>query len=157
MDSFISMKQKLEPLGLYDLDGSGEAVCELKSYAEGLDVLFDTLDELEREYFIPTAESFGLSRRESFINRERSDLSAPERRDELLYLEKSVGDLTDSGFAEFLSRLGLTDYTLDVDCYRAKIEITIYDQKTDGEKAFIQKRIRAEIPAHMTLTITYSQ
>lgn len=157
MGSLISMKQKLEPLGLYDLDGSGEAVCELKAYAEGLDILFDALDEMEREYFIPTAESFGLSRRENFICRENPEASVQDRRDELLYLEMSVGDLTDSGFAEFLGRIGLTDYSLNVDVYRVKVELTVRDQKTDGEKALIQKRVRAEIPAHMTLTITYSE
>lgn len=157
MDSFISMKNKLEPLGLYDLEGSGETVCELKAYAEGLNVLFDTLAELEREYYIPTAESFGLSRRESFVNRETPDLSVQERRDSLLYLEKSVGDITDSGFEEFLGRIGLNDYTVSIDRTRAKIDIAVSDQKTDGERAWIAKRIRAEIPAHMTLTVTYSQ
>lgn len=47
MESFLSMKQKLLPLGLYELDDNDETVWELKAYAEGLNTLFDTLDELE--------------------------------------------------------------------------------------------------------------
>ena len=158
MKSLVSMKQKLEPLGLYDLSGSGEVECELKAYAEGLDTLFDTLDELQREYFIQTAESYGLSRRESFEIRERAELPVQERRDSLMYYERTViTGLTDSEFAEFLDRIGLTDYTLSVNHSRGSMNLSIADSKTDGEKALIEKQIRAEIPTHMRLDITYSE
>ena len=158
MKSLVSMKQKLEPLGLYDLSGSGEVDCELKAYAEGLDTLFDTLDELQREYFIQTAESFGLSRRESFEIRERAELPVQERRDSLMYFERTVmTGLTDSEFAEFLERIGLTDYTLTVNHSRGSMNLRIADSKTDGEKALIEKQIRAEIPTHMRLDISYSE
>ena len=158
MKSLVSMKQKLEPLGLYDLSGSGEVDCELKAYAEGLDTLFDTLDELQRENFIRTAESFGLSRRESFEIRERAELPVQERRDSLMYFERTVmTGLTDSEFAEFLERIGLTDYTLSVNHSRGSMNLSIADSKTDGEKALIEKQIRAEIPTHMRLDISYSE
>ena len=158
MKSLVSMKQKLEPLGLYDLSGSGEVDCELKAYAEGLDTLFDTLDELQRENFIQTAESYGLSRRESFEIRERAELPVQERRDSLMYYERTViTGLTDSEFAEFLERIGLTDYTLTVNHSRGSMNLSIADSKTDGEKALIEKQIRAEIPTHMRLDITYSE
>ena len=158
MKSLVSMKQKLEPLGLYDLSGSGEVDCELKAYAEGLDTLFDTLDELQREYFIQTAESFGLSRRESFEIRERAELPVQERRDSLMYFERTaMTGLTDSEFEEFLERIGLTDYTLTVNHSRGSMNLRIADSKTDGEKALIEKQIRAEIPTHMRLDISYSE
>ena len=158
MKSLVSMKHKLEPLGLYDLSGSGEVDCELKAYAEGLDTLFDTLDELQRENFIQTAESYGLSRRESFEIRERAELPVQERRDSLMYYERTViTGLTDSECAEFLEMIGLTDYTLSVNHSRGSMNLTIADSKTDGEKALIEKQIRAEIPTHMRLDITYSE
>ena len=158
MKSLVSMKHKLEPLGLYDLSGSGEVDCELKAYAEGLDTLFDTLDELQRENFIQTAESYGLSRRESFEIRERAELPVQERRDSLMYYERTViTGLTDSEFAEFLERIGLTDYTLTVNHSRGSMNLRIADSKTDGEKALIEKQIRAEIPTHMRLEISYSE
>ena len=158
MGSFISMTQKLEPLGLYDISGFSEVDCELKAYAEGLDTLFDTLDELQREYYIPTAQSYGLSRRENFEIRERPDLSLQERRDSLLYYERTVmGKLTESEFNEFLHRIGLNDYTINFNCNRAIIELTIADSLTDGEKALIEKQITAEKPLYMRLDITYSE
>ena len=158
MDSLISMRQKLEPLGLYDLSGFSEVDCELKAYAEGLNTLFDTLDELQREYYIPTAESYGLSRRESFEIRERNDLPVQERRESLMYYERTVmSGLTDSEFEEFLERIGLTDYTLTVNHSRGSMNLRIADSKTEGEKALIEKQIRAEIPTHMRLDISYSE
>lgn len=158
MKSLVSMKQKLEPLGLYDLSGSSEVECELKAYAEGLDTLFDTLDEIQRENYIRTAQSYGLSRRESFEIRERADLPVQERRDSLMYYERTVtGGLTDSEFEEFLEMIGLTDYTFNVNYSSGSISIAIADSKTDGEKALIEKQIRAEIPTHMRLEISYSE
>ena len=157
MESFLSMTQKLLPLGLYELDDNAETVRELKAYAEGLNTLFDTLDELEREYFISTAQSYGLSRRELLFGREMSGQTAQERRDALMYLERTiVGDTTDSGFAEFLENLGLSDYTLNVNPGRAVFTINIADQKTDGEKALIEERIRAEVPLYMNCTINFT-
>ena len=157
MESFLSMKQKLLPLGLYELDDNDETVWELKAYAEGLNTLFDTLDELEREYFISTAQSYGLSRRELLFGREMSGQTAQERRGALMYLERTiVGDTTDSGFAEFLENLGLSDYTLNVNPGRAVFTINIADQKTDGEKALIEERIRAEVPLYMNCTINFT-
>ncbi len=158
MNSFDSMKQKLEPLGIYDFDGSGEAVCELKAYAEGLDTVFDTLSELEREYFIPTAESFGLSNRERFFGREQPGLSTEQRREQLIYYEKNIiGDITESGFNAFLRHIGLSDYTITLSASRSNMTIAVNDPKTDGEKALIRKQIAAEIPAFMTYTINFSE
>lgn len=158
MDSYTSMRQKLEPLGLYETDGANAVSCELKAYAEGLDTLFATLGELEREFFIPTAQSFGLSARERFSGREREDLTVAERRERLMYSERNVmGDITESGFAEFMDKIGVESYTMEIGVANAEISIVIGDSKTDGEKALIEREIAAEIPAHMTVTINYSE
>lgn len=158
MDSYISMKSKLEPLGLYALDGSTEVDCELKAYAEGLDALFDSLDELEREFFIPTAESYGISRREKFEGKEQPELPLSERREELMYLERTItGDSSYNGFVAFLEKIGISDYDLNINYYNFQIKITIADTKTAGEKSLIQKLIEAEVPAHMSLNITFSE
>lgn len=158
MESYLSMKQKLEPLRLYNLSGTDEVSCELKAYAAGLDALFQMLSELEREFYIPTAQSFGLSIRERFLGREKPNLSTAERREALMYVEKSViGDITDSGFAQFLSEIGVEDYNLSTSYTRGRVDITINDSKTDGEKSLIEKQIEAEIPAYMTLTVTFAE
>lgn len=158
MDSLTSMKQKLMPLGLYDLEGQSEVLCELKAYAEGLDLLFEYIDELFRENYIATAESYGLSRREEIISREHPEQTASQRREALIYFEKTVKTtLNDDDFAEFLENIGVTDYTLDVRLRQGEFNITIADEKTDGEKALLEQRIRAEIPAHMTFKFHYPE
>ena len=125
------MKQKLMPLGLYDLEGQSEVLCELKAYAEGLDLLFEYIDELFRENYIATAESYGLSRREEIISREHPEQTASQRREALIYFEKTVKTtLNDDDFAEFLENIGVTDYTLDVRLRQGEFNITIADEKT---------------------------
>ncbi len=152
------MKQKLMPLGLYDLEGQSEVLCELKAYAEGLDLLFEYIDELFRENYIATAESYGLSRREEIISREHPEQTASQRREALIYFEKTVKTtLNDDDFAEFLENIGVTDYTLDVRLRQGEFNITIADEKTDGEKALLEQRFRAEIPAHMTCKFNYPE
>ena len=78
MTSYESMRSKLLPLGLYRLAQGDVTDSELKAYAEGLDILFDALDEMERESFIPTAQSYGLSEREKFIFKETPELTVEE-------------------------------------------------------------------------------
>lgn len=158
MDSLTSMKQKLAPLGLYNLDNQSEVLRELKAYAEGLDILSETLDELERECRIATAESYGLSRRESLLGREHPEQAAAQRRKTLNYFEKTVKTtLNDDDFADFLENIGVTDYTIEVRLKQAEFNITFAENLTDGQKALVEKRIRAEIPAHMTYRFHYPE
>lgn len=152
------MTQKLSPLGIYDTENSKVLKAELKAYAEGLDALFNGLSVLERELFIPTAESFGLSSRERFTGKEKPELTTEQRRGELIYNEKNVtGEITDSAFREFLGRIGLVDYELSITVSRALLTLKINDKKTGGEKALIEKQVAAEIPAFLTLRIIYSE
>ena len=152
------MKQKLMPLGLYDLEGQSEVLCELKAYAEGLDLLFEYIDELFRENYIATAESYGLSRREEIISREHPEQTASQRREALIYFEKTVKTtLNDDDFAEFLENIGVTDYTININQRQQEFGITINESKTAAEKALLEKRIRAETPAHMTCKFHYPE
>ena len=73
-NSYASMKAKLAPLGIYTLAEGSVTDCELKAYAAGIDRLFDTLDIAERESFIETAETYGLSEREKFADKEKPEL-----------------------------------------------------------------------------------
>ena len=61
MNSFESMKTKLEGTGLYDITAKSNIGAELLAYAEGLDSVFDMLEMMERELFIDTAEDFGIA------------------------------------------------------------------------------------------------
>lgn len=67
MNSFDSMKTKLESTGLYKVTAKSNIRAELLAYAEGLNTEFDMLETMERELFIDTAENCGIT--------ERKDLS----------------------------------------------------------------------------------
>ena len=75
-----------------------------------------------------------------------------------MYLERTItGDSTHKGFEEFMTKIGISDYTMDINYRSLLINITIADAKTTGEKSLIQKLITAEVPAHMSLNITFSE
>ena len=59
MNSFDSMKTKLESTGLYKVTAKSNIRAELLAYAEGLNTEFDMLETMERELFIDTAENCG--------------------------------------------------------------------------------------------------
>ena len=85
MDALTSLREKLRPLGLYALDGNGVVDAELAAYAEGLDLLYEEMEELARECFVQTAESYGLESRERMAGALRPELSLAARREMLLY------------------------------------------------------------------------
>ena len=64
MNSFDSMKTKLESTGLYKVTAKSNIRAELLAYAEGLNTEFDMLETMERELFIDTAENCGITERE---------------------------------------------------------------------------------------------
>ena len=91
------MKSKLIATGLYTLEDSSNTSEELKAFAQELDIIFDTLDEMTREYFIATAQSYGIIERERFIGKERSELPTEQRREMLIIQEQMMGNSCSKG------------------------------------------------------------
>ena len=54
MDSYTSMVKKLTDTKLYSVRTGGRTYAELKAFATGLDLLFNELGEMLKEYFIDT-------------------------------------------------------------------------------------------------------
>ena len=84
------MRSKLIPTGLYSLETGGAVDCELKAYSVELDRIYSELDTFWREAFVATAETYGITEREKFVGKERTDLSLPRRRELLMLREKQV-------------------------------------------------------------------
>ena len=89
MDSYTSMVKKLTDTKLYSVRTGGRTYAELKAFAAGLDLLFNELDEMLKEYFIDTAQSYGLTERERFTGAVRDDLSIEKRRELLKIREQT--------------------------------------------------------------------
>ena len=61
MNSFSSMKNKLSAIGIYNIENGSNIYNELKAYSVELDRIFSELDTMLREYFIETAQSYGIT------------------------------------------------------------------------------------------------
>lgn len=79
MNSFDSMKTKLESTGLYKVTAKSNIRAELLAYAEGLNTEFDMLETMERELFIDTAENCGITERERFVGKINADYPLEKR------------------------------------------------------------------------------
>lgn len=92
MNSFDSMKTKLESTGLYKVTAKSNIRAELLAYAEGLNTEFDMLETMERELFIDTAENCGITERERFVGKINADYPLEKRREMLKYLSRRLAE-----------------------------------------------------------------
>lgn len=157
MDSYTSMKNKLQSTGLYEISEESNISDELKAYAFGLDCLFAELDEMTREYFVSTAESYGLTERERFVGKVREEYSNEKRREMLKIQEQMMGnDCNKSSFEMFLEGLGLSDFEITENFSGQTVTIQINDTLASETKKMVEEKINAEFPAHLIITINYS-
>ena len=156
-DSYASMKAKLAPLGVYTQAPGSVTDRELRAYAEGIDTLFDALDIAERESFIETAETYGLSEREKFLEKEKPDLPVAERRALLLRFEQRLHqEGTAAAFTTFLHECGLTDVNLTEYTSRRLLVIRVGNTLDEGQKSMASKKIRQAVPAHLTINLIFA-
>lgn len=156
MNSFESMKTKLEGTGLYDITAKSNIGAELLAYAEGLDPVFDMLEMMERELFIDTAEDFGIAERERFVGKVREGYSIEKRRDMLKISEQKVGGkCTPDDFKQIVRGYGVENFTFQEAPSRNRLAINISDSKTDAEKKYIEKCVNADFPLHLNVIISY--
>ena len=92
MNSFNSMKTKLESTGLYKVTVKSNIRAELLAYAEGLNTEFDMLETMERELFIDTAENCGITERERFVGKINADYPLEKRREMLKISEQKSAE-----------------------------------------------------------------
>ncbi len=79
-----SITRVLSPLGLYDLSENSLISKELSVYAAEIDRAGNFLENLLKEYFINTAEDYGLTFREKLFGSSKGDISIQSRRRILL-------------------------------------------------------------------------
>ena len=151
MSSYDSMRGKLQPLRLYTLAPGSETDHELHAYAAGLDPMFHELTVAAREAFIQTAESYGLSEREKFSEKEKAELSAASRRELLLGSEQPYDERTPSGFQAFLENIcGLAEAHFQEHPSRERLDIYIDDVLESGRKRLVGEKIKRALPCDQT-------
>lgn len=83
MSVLQQMKDMLSPMGIYSLEDDSLVVCELKVYAAQLEKLHEHISIMLREFFIKTAQSYGIEKVEELFERVRPDLSTQERKNRI--------------------------------------------------------------------------
>lgn len=158
MGSYDSMKEKLNAVGIYSNDENSNISKELSACAEGLDCLFETLDTMTKEYFIETAEDFGIERREKFLGKEKEEYSTEKRRGMLMLQEQNMGGkCTPDAFCDILRSCGLTDFTFTELPTSFRLSITINDMLSQEQKKIVTERIKLEFPLHLLVAINFSE
>ncbi|MEE0869644.1 MAG: hypothetical protein U0L70_07620 [Ruminococcus sp.] len=158
MGSYDSMKEKLNAVGIYSIDENSNISKELSAYSEGLDSLFENLDIMTKEYFIETAENFGIERREKFLGKEKEEYSTEKRREMLMLQEQNMGGkCTPDAFCDILRSCGLTDFTFTELPTSFRLSITINDTLSPEQKKIVTERINLEFPLHLLVAINFSE
>ncbi len=157
MDSFTSMSKKLVSTKIYSVNKGGANYAELKAFAKGLDLIFNQLDEMLKEYFIDTAQSYGLTERERFTGAVRDDLSVEKRR-ELLKVREQTNEkfCTPESFNKILQGYGLSNYKIVENPSANALTIKIADALDEQNRLWVQKMIDNDFPSHLDVLIEFS-
>lgn len=151
MTSFQSMSEKLAKTGLYNTNEGQLVYAELMAYAEGLDIYYNALDELIRECFVSTAETYGLEMREKFIDKCIINSSIESRRKSILTaLSICNTDYTKSGFQKCLGIFGI-DGTLTEDAKNRKFTFTCTTAIPETKLKIIQEQLSAFLTPNFDL------
>lgn len=158
MDSYTSMVKKLTDTKLYSVRTGGITYAELKAFAAGLDLLFNELDEMLKEYFIDMAQSYGLTERERFTGAVRDDLSIEKRR-ELLKIREQTNEefCTPEGFNKILEGYGLGNFKITENPSQNALTVKISDSLSELNKVWVNKMIENDFPAHLEITVEFAK
>ena len=157
MSTYEKIKKIYSSIGIYNITEESTISYELRAYSAGLDMLCDALSELERECFIPTAESFGLSKRELAFGAVRTDLTAEKRRD-MLIKRSSFGaeDFTLKGMYKALGVLGVEGIITEYPGVN-RVTVEIKNQGlTKGQRNWIVSQLQMLFPAHLEADAVFS-
>lgn len=153
MSEFEIMKKRLEDTGLYDIEPGGIVYAELKAYAAGLDLLFDEAEELIRECFIPTAESYGLELREELLQRVNLLNTLEGRRNALINaFSLSSGDFTAEGMEKVAASFNARGY-FSYDMTQHKLTFHCLDSVSAENRLLMKAQMERFIPAWSRLEI----
>ncbi len=156
MDNFTSMSRKLKSTKIYSVVRGGRNYAELKAYTAGLEMLTYELDAMLREYYIDTSLGYGITEKERFMGAVREDLNLLERK-ELLKIREQTNErfCTPEAFNKILSGYGLKSYEIVENCSQNSLTINIGDKLDEKSKAWVERMIENDFPAHLEINVKY--
>ncbi|MBR1779255.1 MAG: hypothetical protein IJ758_01975 [Clostridia bacterium] len=152
MNIIESMIEKLSVFAVYNLEKENSLVlAELNAYKKGLDMIKENLDELERECFLSTAQSYGLDIRERAFTSKKDDLPFEERREMLKYRYSiTSNDFNKTHIEKALISAGIRCYIIE-NPKRQSIYINCLERfDTTLPQVESQKLAEKFLPAHLS-------
>lgn len=155
MDSYTSMKTKLEQTGLYNISEGTNISNELNAYATALDYMLNELAVFERELYIDTAISYGIAERERCFGKERNGIALSIRRRILKAFEQKTCECTLSAFENTVKSYGVSNFEIIENYSGSEVTIKIRDVLSQAEMEMVKSRAEGDFPAHLKITIKY--
>ena len=146
MSEFQKMSGRLSETGLYEVSSNSLIYAELKAYSEGLDMFFNGLDEMLRECFVETAESYGLTMRESWLKRYNPDRTTASRRNAIIKaLSVCQTDYTFEGMRKIRDSFNLNGNFYS---YTSPLKVTFEctDTLTNSQKTILSNQMKKFMP-----------
>lgn len=156
MMSFESMIKKLSPLKVYDLSEGSVIYAELAAFSAGLDILRESLDEMLKEGFIGTAESYGIENTERLVGNVRDDLDLNKRREMLVKrLSLCANDFTPAAFKQMLVLMGVEGEVCEYP-FLQRISLDLSEgEYTQAQREWIVSQAKALLPAHLEWDVVF--
>lgn len=155
MNAFESMSEKLSKTGLYDTSEGKLVYAELMAYAEGLDIYYNIIDELLRECFVSTAETYGLTSRENMISVFNNNTDIDGRRKSIISaLSVHCTDFIEEKFKKCIDIFNINGtFTYDAENYKMIFECT--DDIAQENREALVKQLKAFNPAHLDFEVVF--
>lgn len=128
---------------------------EINAYATALQMIAEKLEVLEREGFIPTAQDYGITEKEHYLDPVECDLSLEERRARLIkMLSSDENDFTVEGIKKLLSYYPATFTIREYPFVQAIVIDVVKSQWVSDNLEFLTRSISKFIPAHLDFQLS---
>ena len=157
MSVISDLIKKLQPLNLYSLSKTSNVYFELSVYASELENINSSIDELLKECFVQTAESYGVDNIESIYMSPNINVDIVTRRKRILNrLKINDSDYTVEGIKNAIKSFGGENFEILEYPSENKITINVNDSLSDTHREFIKSEIEKIMPAHNTLIVSFT-
>ncbi len=156
MNTLTSLKSKLKPLGIYNLQSGTILNAELSAYAKGLEILEAEIEEAEQECFISTAATYGIEFREGLFGYLKTLLSTKERRQRLMYRYKiTSNDYTKIKIEEAAKACSIDGYIIENEG-KMSFDFNCNNSfESEQQKKDAISEIQSFLPAHLNCTFDF--
>lgn len=154
--AFQSIKEKLLPIGIYNLGANDTVTFEIMAYSAELQKVYDELDKIESEMFIATAADYGLTQRENILDITLTETNIDKRRNSLLFREMLISNPQNkSNIINILSAYGI-ECVINEDFNNNAITVQVNNTDSlSNTQAYYTEKIKDTLPINSNVIIQF--